>query len=337
MRNMQPVGLPPPAPAPSPRSESLLGRFRDVRTLISFAILAVLLVVVFTHVQFDYRDSLRAISQTNLLLYAGAFLVFYFSFVVRAFRWELLLRNSGERSAFGGLFHIIMLAWFANCILPAKMGDFYRAYLLRRRTAISGSTGLGTIVSERIIDFVVLVTLLIVSGLISFRLGLPHQYLAVFIVGFAIAAALVLSLIALRFTQGRLSRLLPARFHGHAGRFKGGLLNAFRANLPALVCLTILVWLAESSRLYLVIQALPLHVTLNPAQVMFIALVASLLTTIPALPGGLVLVEGGIIAVLLSFGLMASQGLSVAILDRIISYWSLIVIGLVVFLLTRER
>ncbi len=70
---------------------------------------------------------------------------------------------------------------------------------------------------------------------------------------------------------------------------------------------------------------------------MFIALVASLLTTIPALPGGLVLVEGGIIAVLVFFGLSASQALSVAILDRLISYWSLIAVGLAVFLLSHRR
>jgi glycosyltransferase 2 family protein len=336
MRNPQPADLPPPDPPLKSRSE-LFGRFRDVRTIGSFVILAILLVLVLTHVQFDYRQTLTAITQTNLLIYVLAILVFYFSFVVRAVRWELLLRNSGEESHFGGLFHIIILAWFANCILPAKMGDFYRAYLLRRRTTISASHGLGTIVSERIIDFVVLVSLLIVSGLISFRLALPRRYEAAFIVGIVLALALVIGLVGLRFTGGRLSALLPARFRGQAARFKSGLLNAFGANLPLLIGMTILVWLAESSRLYLVIQALPLHVSLNPAQVMFIALVASLLTTIPALPGGLVLVEGGIIAVLLSFGLTSSQGLSVAILDRLISYWSLILIGVIVFLTTRER
>ena len=332
MRNLQPVDLPPP-----PARSELLGRFRDPRTLLSFGILAVLLVVVLTHVQFDYRQTLRAIAQTNLAVYALAILVFYISFVVRAVRWEILLRNSGEESRFGPLFHIIILAWFANCILPAKMGDFYRAYLLRRRTTISGSHGLGTIVSERIIDFVILVSLLVVSGLISFRLSLPHRYEAALGVGIAIAAVLLIGLVSLRFTGGRLSRLLPSRFRGHASRFKGGLLNAFRANLPLLVVLTVAVWVAESSRLYLVIQALPLHLSLSPAQVMFIALVASLLTTIPALPGGLVIVEGGIIAVLISFGLTSSQGLSVAILDRLISYWSLIIVGVVVFLTTRDR
>ena len=142
MYNLQPVE----APAPPPRSE-LAGRFRDPKTLLSFAVLAVLLVVVLTHVRFDYQQSLRAMSQTNLGFYALAILVFYFSFVVRTVRWQLLLRNTGEHGRFGGLFHIIILAWFANCVLPAKMGDFYRAYLLRQQTEVSGSKGLGTIFS----------------------------------------------------------------------------------------------------------------------------------------------------------------------------------------------
>src|SRR5205823_1283016 len=241
-RKMQPAAVPPQAAV---TRSALKDRLLDPRTLISFGILAVVLFVVLTHVQFDYGDSLRAISQTNVLIYALAFVAFYFSFVVRTIRWQILLRNTGESNRFGELFHIVILAWFANCVLPAKMGDFYRAYLLRQQTDVSGSKGLGTIFSERALDFLVLMSLLVISGL------------------------------------------------------------------------TVLVWMAESPRLFLVVQALPLHVSLSLAQIMFIALVASLLTTIPALPGGLVLVEGGIIAVLVFFGLTASQALSVAILDRL--------------------
>ena len=139
-RDMEPAAVPPSAGA---QHSALRDRFLDPRTLISFGILAVVLVVVLTHVQLDYGESLRAIGQTNLLLYAVAFIAFYLSFVVRAIRWEILLRNTGESNRFGELFHIIILAWFANCVLPAKMGDFYRAYLLRQQTEVSGSKGLG--------------------------------------------------------------------------------------------------------------------------------------------------------------------------------------------------
>jgi uncharacterized protein (TIRG00374 family) len=331
---MQPAAAPRPA---APRPETLRDRILDPRTLISFAILAIVLWVVLTHVRLDYRQSLSAIGQTNVLLYAAAFLAFYASLAVRAVRWQLLLRNTGEESRVGSLFHIILLAFFANCLLPAKMGDFYRAYLVRQRTSISGSKALGTIVSERIIDFLVLVTLLIVSGLISFRAVIPSRFVPAVVVGLVIAGGLIAGLIGLRFSQGWFTRLLPAQFHERAHRFRTGLLDAFQGRGAALIGLSILVWSLESSRLYLVVQALPLHLSLTPAQVVFIALVASLLTTIPALPGGLVLVEGGIVAVFLFFGFTASQGFTVAVLDRIISYWSLVAVGLVTFFLTRHR
>jgi len=333
-RKMQPAAVPPQAAV---TRSALKDRLLDPRTLISFGILIVVLFVVLTHVQFDYGESLRAITQTNVLVYALAFAAFYFSFVVRTVRWEILLRNTGESNRFGELFHIVILAWFANCVLPAKMGDFYRAYLLRQQTDVSGSKGLGTIFSERALDFLVLMSLLVISGLISFRATVPERFVPAFIVGLLIAAGLIAGLLVVRYSEGRLSRYLPERLRERAARFKHGLLSAFAGRLPLLLGLTVLVWMAESTRLFLVVQALPLHVSLSLAQIMFIALVASLLTTIPALPGGLVLVEGGIIAVLVFFGLTASQALSVAILDRLISYWSLIAVGLVVFLLSHRR
>ncbi len=331
---MEPAAVPPLAGAPR---SALRDRFLDPRTLISFLILAVVLFVVLTHVQLDYGASLRAIAQVNLLLYALAFVAFYLSFVVRTIRWEILLRNTGESNRFGELFHIIILAWFANCILPAKMGDFYRAYLLRQKTEVSGSKGLGTIFSERALDFLVLMSLLVLSGLVSFRSSIPSRFVPALVVGLAIALGLILALLVLRFSHRQLGSLVPERFRERATRFRHGLLSAFHGHVPLLLGLTVLVWMAESARLFLVVQALPLHLSLSIAQIVFIALVASLLTTIPALPGGLVLVEGGIITVLIFFHLTPSQALSVAILDRIISYWSLIAVGFITFLLSHRR
>jgi len=92
-RKMQPAAVPPQAAV---TRSALKDRLLDPRTLISFGILIVVLFVVLTHVQFDYGESLRAITQTNVLVYALAFAAFYFSFVVRTIRWEILLRNTGE-------------------------------------------------------------------------------------------------------------------------------------------------------------------------------------------------------------------------------------------------
>ena len=75
-----------------------------------------------------------------------------------------------------------------------------------------------------------------------------------------------------------------------------------------------------------------------------VALASALLTTLPITPAGLGFVESAIVGILL---LAASWGLapgidenvaaSVAILDRVISYWSLIVTGIILYLITRKR
>ena len=67
-------------------------------------------------------------------------------------------------------------------------------------------------------------------------------------------------------------------------------------------------------------------VHLGPSQFLLIALVAALLTTVPFLPGGLGLVEAGMIGVLITVGgVTNSAAVSITLLDRSISYGSLVV------------
>jgi uncharacterized protein (TIRG00374 family) len=97
-----------------------------------------------------------------------------------------------------------------------------------------------------------------------------------------------------------------------------------------------MIWLLEGGRLFFVTRSLDAHeVTLSA--VIFIALLSSLVTTIPATPGGAGLVEG---AVALSLGLFLTDqhlAVSIALLDRLINYWSLIVGGLVLYLISRRK
>jgi uncharacterized protein (TIRG00374 family) len=320
------------APAP----DSFWRRFANLRTLASFVPVAVLLGWLGTHVHFDYGSTLRTMAQVNAAVFALALASFYLSFLARTRRWQLLLRNAGEPGRFLSLLHILMLTWFANCVLPAKAGDLYRAYLLRRNTSTSGAKGLGTVLSERVLDFLVLMSLLILSGLALFRTAIPMRFAGALITGLVIALVLLAGMVGLQRNHDRITELVPQRFRARAVQFKVGLIDALRRDRITLVALTVGVWAAESARLYLVTLALPLGVRLGPAHIIFIALVASLLTTIPALPGGLVLVEGGMIAVLVFFGLAPSVALSVALLDRLISFWTPIVVGIVILAISGQ-
>ncbi len=72
-----------------------------------------------------------------------------------------------------------MLSWFANCIVPAKLGDAYRAYLLKRERGVSFSATIGTILAERIIDVLVLFLLMLAATSFAFGRALPSEVAAV--------------------------------------------------------------------------------------------------------------------------------------------------------------
>jgi glycosyltransferase 2 family protein len=314
-------------PGPPPSGLPAVRRLVNFRMVGSLVVAAVLLTWIGTHAHLDYRGTLRTLARVNLPLFGLAIAVFYLSFAARTRRWQLLLGNAGEKARFRPLVHILLLTWFANCILPAKGGDLYRAYLLRRNAGISGSKALGTVLGERVLDFLVLMTLLMLSVVALFRAAMPARFESGLVTGLIIAVSLLGMLLGVQRQHHRLMRWIPERFRERAGQFRVGLVDALGRDRAMLIVLTLAVWAAESARLYLVTLALPLPVHLGPAHIIFIALVASLLTTIPALPGGLVLVEGGMIAVLSVFGLSPSVALSVAILDRLISYWAPVAVG----------
>jgi uncharacterized protein (TIRG00374 family) len=291
------------------------------------------------------------VRQANPLLLLAAFVAFYATFPVRAVRWRRLLDNvevstheegGGVRLGIPVLSEIIFLGWFANCIVPAKLGDAYRAYLLKLNAGVSFSTTIGTILAERIIDVVVLFLLMLAATGLSFGRAVPGEVLVLMQIGFGLVVLVVIGLVGMRPLRPVVERLLPARLHGQYGRFEHGTLNSFRG-IPALVALTGLAWAGEVARLYLVTLSLGLG-GIAQSVIVFVALAAALMTTLPLTPAGLGFAEGAIVGVLL---LAARAGLapgvdehaaaSIALLDRGISYWSLIVVGLVVYPLSRRK
>ncbi|HYF64059.1 MAG TPA: flippase-like domain-containing protein, partial [Herpetosiphonaceae bacterium] len=69
----------------------------------------------------------------------------------------------------------------------------------------------------------------------------------------------------------------------------------------------------------------------------FVALASSLLTAVPALPGGLGLVEVGILGIMTLFGVDKASSTAVALLDRGINYWSIVVFGLILYLFSKRK
>jgi uncharacterized protein (TIRG00374 family) len=330
----------------SSQPPELRSRFFRPRTLVSFVVGAAILVFALSRLQVDVAETERVIAGANWALIVLALLVYYLAFPFRGIRWQGMLENAGFRRedlpSVAGLAEIIYLSWFANSVVPAKLGDVYRAYLLRERSdaKVSFSKAGGTIVAERLIDLIVLIVLLGSTGLASFRGRVPAEIQTVLEVGAALVVIALTALLALRLLGGTISSLIPSRFERIYEHFLTGAVESF-GGYPRLVSFTVLSWAAECGRFFLVTQALGVQLSAAPLSevllVVFVALGAAFLTAPPGTPAGLGYVEASVVGALTLFGVNQSVALSVALLDRSISVGSLIVGGLIVYLLGHRR
>lgn len=317
---------------------SLTSRLLTPRTVASIAVALLIVAVAVWRAPINWSDAWTRIRHADPLLYVAALAAFYTSFLVRSIRWRLLLANAGEDRPTRAVAGPIVISFFVNCVVPAKMGDVYRAYLARMRLRVGASMALGTVIAERLLDLCVLMGLLLAAGAAVFNRRAPGALVPYLVAGVTVCLVGVAVILTMRAGRGRrLLRLLPeAVFHRYEN-FRSGTVDSLK-RLPYLVVLTALVWGLESTRLALVVFSLGYGGVMGPSQFLLVALVAALLTTIPFLPGGLGLVEAGMTGVLIAVAGVGQQvAISITLLDRSISYGSLIVIGFMVFALTHSN
>ena len=113
------------------------------------------------------------------------------------------------------------------------------------------------------------------------------------------------------------------------------MLLRFGRRLGLIALLTACVWGLESARCWFVSASLGVEFGLPLA--VFAALAASLLTTVPFTPAGLGVVEGAIVVALVYVGQEKGVAGSIALLDRTITYWGLLLVGAVLYVFTRRK
>ncbi|MBX6342425.1 MAG: flippase-like domain-containing protein, partial [Thermomicrobiaceae bacterium] len=248
---------PPPVDASGWADVSLGRRVLRPRTALSFLVAAALVALALSRFDIDPRAVAREIEHANLLFLGLAFAAYYGAFVIRAERWRSLLASAdvapdpGHRMpGIAGLVTIFLLSWFVNCLVPAKLGDAYRGYLLKQRARTPFGSALGTIFAERLADLVMLALLLVASGWLVFGRHMPALVTDWMYVAVAIGAALLVGLVAVYRLRYYLRGLVPHRVRDHYVRVEQGALGSF-GNIPFLVGLTAAIWVFEGTRVYL--------------------------------------------------------------------------------------
>jgi uncharacterized protein (TIRG00374 family) len=320
--------------------QPLSRRLRDPRTIISIVLPIVLVILIaFTVGNLDFAQLADSVAHADPLLLLAAFGVYYLGFPLRGYRWLLLLRGAGTRVGLRDSTEIIFISWLVNCLVPAKLGDVYRAYLLRLNFDVSLSRTFGTVFIERVLDLFAIVLLGLAAGYWSFRNGLSPEVQIIFGIGLVFIAALALALYTVRNFGSRIIRRLPLpqRIFEFYDRFEEGLFSIDARRLPVLAVITALIWATEAMRLYLVILALGFDLQLGISGAFFVALIASLLTAVPFTPAGLGLVELGVAGILIThYNAPAHDAAAIVLVDRAISVLSIILLGGVAYVLSSK-
>jgi uncharacterized protein (TIRG00374 family) len=323
--------------APQPLSR----RLRDPRTIISIVLPIVLIVLIaFNLRELDIQELINTILAANPVLLLAAFVIYYIGFPLRGFRWQRLLRSAGTEISLRDSTEIIFISWLVNCLVPAKLGDVYRAWLLKANYVVSLSRTFGTVFIERIFDLFAIAILGLAAGFWSFRAGFRPEVQLVFGIGLTVLIVLSIGLYSVRnFGRRALVRLpLPRKekILELYERFEEGVFALKPRQIPLLGTVTGLIWTTEAMRLFFVIAALGFtEVHLGISGAFFVALAASLLTAIPFTPAGLGIVELGILGILtVIYGIDQTDAAAIILVDRTISVFSIWVFGGIVYVLS---
>tara|TARA_B100001559_G_scaffold68980_1_gene56178 strand:+ start:1793 stop:2779 length:987 start_codon:yes stop_codon:yes gene_type:complete len=134
----------------------------------------------------DFIQLWKIINQLDLFYGALSLTILVSSNIVRALRWQILVYPI-ERFTLKSAFSSIMIGYFGNSVLPFRMGELLRAYVLAEKSSLNVPTAFGTIVTERILDFVGL-SLLILLTILVYPADWISQKLIITVVVLSLAA-----------------------------------------------------------------------------------------------------------------------------------------------------
>ena len=251
---------------------------------------SLILIALFLHGT-DFREIGDAFADANYLLAFLSLPVYFLAAWFRALRWRYLLRPM-KAIGMARLYPIVIIGFMANNLIPARVGELVRAYILREKEGVSMSAGLGTIVVDRVFDALTLLLFLILAGLFATVSPevrtLAIVMAALFGVGVVIMYVLVTSESRSRRAVDVVVRLVPGRAKGRAQ----GLADSFLEGLQSLRSPTamagawvtsVVSWLLEATMYYMVGEAFGLELGFHIY--LLVAAAANLAITLPT-PGG---------------------------------------------------
>jgi hypothetical protein len=320
---------------------------KHLHLLIGLIIIALSLFYAFRGVKISELGN--ALLSVRYLYLVPALLLVIISYLFRAMRWRYFIRSVKEVKT-TRLFSPLMVGFMAN-MLPARAGEFVRAYLLSRKERISFSASFATIFIERLFDLI-----LVLLMLVSVLLFMPEAFVSgdgsggyqmldkvkVFgVVSFSLCLFIFLFSFLLQFKNDwamKMIGLCVKPFPHTWGQKIIGLSNSFSAGLNiirdkrgflAAASLSVLIWGTFVFTYYPLYLAFDIHTKLPVvSSLLVLCLTVAIFITVAPTPGFLGSFHLGCVAALHGiFGIQKATALSFGIVAWLVAMGSTVIIG----------
>jgi uncharacterized protein (TIRG00374 family) len=215
------------------------------------------------------------------------------SHILRAERWRMLMVPSGNHSKLSESFYSLMVGYLVNLVIP-RGGEVSRCYNLYKLNKTPVDLSFGTVVVERIVDLLCLLTLIIISFAVeseklfefvnTLPLGQGDSGSKFKVVLWLLIIALVIGGAA--FVLFRKNQKIRTFVIKTWSGLKQGLLSVFQLKSKGLfVFYSIIIWLLYFVMSYAVLKAFPSTSGLGISAVLSLFAIGSIAMAAP-LPGG---------------------------------------------------
>src|SRR5688572_419586 len=115
----------------------------------------------------DFQLVLQQLKDAHYIWIAVSLIIAATGYFSRAYRWKMQIDPAGHKPGFWDVYNAMMVGYLANLVLP-RAGEVVRCTVLKRTNAIPVKVSLGTVITERVIDLAILLSLIVLTFFVEF-------------------------------------------------------------------------------------------------------------------------------------------------------------------------
>ncbi len=280
----------------------------------------------------------RFSSKSMLFLFSIAIILTFVNLILKSYRWKVLAQNMTEKTvSLKFAFLSIMGGIAAASFIPGRV-EFAKPLLLKSELDIPLTKSFSALIIERALDLLTLLIFLIPSlFLISFsKIINPTTIYYFVIIFFTLSCSVIIYPNFYKKISLKIIKIipLPKSFKEKLSTFASHLFESYATlkskNAILLILISLIANGLEILRFHFILTMLGIHTTL--AATSFIFVVAIIIGVLSTIPGGIGVTEVSAAALIAHFDPTSQSSLikTSILVDRIVSYYLLILLGSVV-------